>query len=294
MKPSTDKLLLQFKALADPIRVRLVALCAVVECSVSELTQITGQSQPRVSQHLKQLCSVELLERFRDGHFVYYRVTTAGGDHGAHRGVLSLLPEDEPQFARDVSKLRLLRGGEDLPSPVVSGHDRSLHRALVELTVSRPLGDLLDIGCGQGRILKLLASRAKRSVGVDVDSNARRLARAELLLAGTPNCTLRQGDMYSLPFEDREFDTVVVDDVLRDARDAGAVLKEASRLLKSGGRMLLLASVGQRDVDDIRKRLAVWASESQLRLASPRSVPSKNPGWLLAVATPADRAIAAA
>ena len=294
MKASTDNLLLQFKALADPIRARLLVLCGIAECSVSELTQITGQSQPRISQHLKQLCAVGLFERFRDGHFVYFRVSTTGNDLSERRRMLSLLPENEPQFAKDVSKLRSLRGGNEAHTSDVLPEHRSLHRALVELTVSRPLGNLLDIGSGQGRILKLLASRAKRSVGVDVDSNARRLARAELMLAGTPNCTLRQGDMYSLPFEDSEFDTVVVDDVLCDARDPAAVLKEASRLLKSGGRMLLLASVDSENVDEFRKRFAGWASESKLRLSPARAVPIKNPGWLLAVATPADRATAAA
>ena len=74
---STDQLMTRFKALADPVRLRLVALCGVADCSVSELVQVTGQSQPRVSQHLKQLCAVDILERFKDGHFVYYRVRTA-------------------------------------------------------------------------------------------------------------------------------------------------------------------------------------------------------------------------
>ena len=87
----------------------------------------------------------------------------------------------------------------------------------VELTVATPLGDLLDVGCGQGRLLKLLATRAHRVVGVDIDPRARRLARAELLLAGLPNCSLRQGNMYSLPFEDGEFDTIILDDVLAGA-----------------------------------------------------------------------------
>ena len=82
--------------------------------------------------------------------------------------------------------------------------------------MAAPLGDFLDVGSGQGKILKLLASRARRAVGVDIDSDARMLARAELLLAGVPNCSLRQGSMYSLPFGDREFDTVILDDVLRD------------------------------------------------------------------------------
>ena len=290
MKASTDSLLLQFKALADPFRTRLVALCGVAECSVSELTKVTGQSQPRISQHVKQLCAVGLLERFKDGHFVYYRVRSAGEESATRRRLLALLPDDEPQFRKDINKLREIRvDGEVVATPVSEG-DRLLHRALVELTVARPLGDLLDIGCGQGRILKLLASRAHRAVGVDIDSDARRLARAELLLAGTPNTSLRQGDMVSLPFDDNEFDTIILDDVLGDAKDPAAALAEAKRLLSDGGRLLLLASVDDADITDLRSQLAAWAVAANLRLAPPRSIPANNPGWLLAVATVADHA----
>lgn len=294
MKPSTGKLLEQFKVLADPVRARLVVLCGVVECSVSELVQVTGQSQPRISQHLKQLCAAQLLERFRDGHFVYYRVPTAGADAPIRRRLLALLPDDEPQFSRDIEKLRGVRADGESISVPASDADRSLYKALVELTVARPLGDLLDIGCGQGRILKLLASRAHRAVGVDIDSNARRLARAELLLAGTPNTTLRQGDMVALPFEDNEFDTIILDDVLRDAKDPIATLMEALRLLSPGGCILLLASVDAATVDNAGDRFAEWAAATNLRLAAPRPIPSNNPCWLLAVATPASSASAAA
>lgn len=292
MNASTDKLLSQFKALADPIKVRLVTLCAVGECSVSELTQVTGQSQPRISQHLKQLCAADLLERFRDGHFVYYRVPTKGANPVSRRRLLALLPDSEPQFAQDTGRLRELRAHDDLvPSSV---DDRLLHRALVELTVARPLGDLLDIGCGQGRLLKLLASRAQRVVGVDIDSGARRLARAEMLLAGLPNCTLRQGDMFSLPFADGEFDTIILDDVLAGTDQPKKALDEALRLLKAGGRILLLASVGNKGIGELKNNFTEWAAATGMRLARPRSIPGKNPSWLLAVATPADRAIAAA
>jgi len=294
MKSSTDKLLLRFKALADPVRARLVALCSVAECSVSELTAVTGQSQPRISQQLKQLCDVGLLERFKDGHFVYYRVRSSGEDSAARRRLLALLPDDEPQFDKDTMKLRDIRTDGDVIAAPVSASDRLLHRALVELTVARPLGDLLDIGCGQGRILKLLASRAHRVVGVDIDSDARRLARAELLLAGTPNTTLRHGDMVSLPFEDGEFDTVILDDVLGDAKDPAAALFEAKRLVKAGGRVLLLAAVHSVDIAELRERFAELAASANLRLASPRAVPANNPVWLLAVATSTDRAFAAA
>ena len=292
MKASTESLLAQFKALADPVRARLVALCAASECSVSELTQVTGQSQPRISQHLKQLCAVNLLERFKDGHFVYYRVRNDGASPARRRQLLALLPNDEPQFEKDLDKLRLLRSDETALE--TTDEDRSMFRALVELTVARPLGDLLDVGCGQGRVLKLLASRAHRLVGVDIDSDARRLARAELLLAGFSNTTLRQGDMASLPFNDGEFDTVILDDVLVDAKDPTAAITEAKRVMNSDGRLLLLASVNDDNIAKVRQQFSEWAAAAGLRLAAPRPIPRKQANWLLAVATAADRASVAA
>ena len=292
MKPSTQQLQAQLKLLADPVRMRLIALCGRAECSVSELTTVTGQSQPRISQHLKQLCAVQLLERFRDGHFVYYRVPTRGADGAVQRRLLSLMPDDEPQFAVDLERLRALRDYENLETSCAA--DRSLHHALVELTVARPLGDLLDIGCGQGRLLKLLASRAKRVVGVDIDANARRLARAEMLLADLPNCTLRHGEMGALPFADHEFDTIILDDVLGDAEQPEKVLDEARRVLRPGGRILLLAALGEIDSATLTKRFSAYAAATALRLAPPRAIPDKSPSWLLAVATPADRTSVAA
>lgn len=292
MNSSTDNLLRQFKALSDPVKVRIVSLCSVAECSVSELTSVTAQSQPRISQHLKQLCDVNLLQRFRDGHFVYYRVPMKGEGVLVRRRLLALLPEDEPQFETDKNSLRELRAHND--AIIASDADRRLHRALVELTVSHPLGDLLDIGCGQGRLLKLLASRAHRVVGVDTDPAARRLARAEVLLAGLPNCTLRQGNMFQLPFADGEFDTVILDDVLTTTERPEKALAEAQRLLRPGGRILLLSSASGYDIAELRQNFTDWAAATGMRLTRPRSIPQKSPDWLLAVATPTDRAVAAA
>lgn len=293
MLTSSETLLKQFKALADPVRARLVVLCSLGECSVSELTAVTGQSQPRVSQQLKQLCDVGLMERFRDGHFVYYRVPTRGKAAATRRKLLALLPTDEPQFHRDFEKLKQLRAAAGPQSDVVAQTEsRSLYRALVELTVAAPLGDLLDVGSGQGKVLKLLASRARRAVGVDIDSDARMLARAELLLAGVPNCSLRQGSMYSLPFGEQEFDTVILDDVLRDARHPVQAINEAQRLLRPGGRLLLLSACDSESHSVLVEKFSDWSAATGLRLATPRSIPSQQPEWLLAVATPGAAAAA--
>ncbi|MDH3747133.1 MAG: metalloregulator ArsR/SmtB family transcription factor [Gammaproteobacteria bacterium] len=292
MNLETQQLMAQFKALADPVRLRLIALCGHGECSVSELTRVLALSQPRVSQHLKTLCDASLLERFRDGQFVYYRVPARGEAGVARRRLVELLPLNEPTFADDIERLRSLRGGVSVDA--AAAEDRALHRALIELTVAAPLGDIIDIGCGHGRILKLLASRAKRAVGVDIDADARRFARAELLLAGLPHCTLRKGDMYALPFADKEFDTVILDDVLGDADRPVAAIEEAARLLRPGGRLLLLATANRNDVRGISANLAAWCRSTGLRLSSPRSVPVKNPSWVLAVATPAESSRSAA
>lgn len=294
MQSGTEQLIIHLKAFADPIRLRLLALCVRGECTVSELTQIMGQSQPRISQHLKQLCDAGLLERFRDGQFVYYRVPLGSEEAAQRRRLFALLPSDEPVYERDFEKLCGLRAEQGLAVPDKDDDVRYLHRALIELTVTMSLGDLIDIGSGQGRILKLLGSRAQRAVGVDVNADARQLARAELLLAGIENCSLRNGDMYELPFADGEFDTVILDDVLGSAERPMTAISEARRILRRGGRLLLLCQAGDGDATAIEKQLALWCAAADLRLAAPRRIPVNNPQWLLAVATSAGAETAAA
>ena len=137
MEIGTTQLISQFKALADPVRLRIITLCGRAECSVSELTGVLGLSQPRVSQHLKQLCDAGLLERFRDGHFVYYRVSASGDDAPLRRRLLGLLPGDDPAFGADLDKLRGQRGMANEEREDVFA-DRALHRAFIELTVAAP------------------------------------------------------------------------------------------------------------------------------------------------------------
>ena len=280
-----------FKALADPVRLRLFVLCAHAECSVSELQLVTGLSQPRVSQHLKQLTGAGLIERFRDGKFVFYRAGTDGPGTVARRRLLALVPDTDPVFDRDLDKLRASRG--EAPVGDVDAAHRALYRALVELTVASPLGSLIDIGSGEGRVLKLLASRARSAVGVDTDPDARRTTRRELLLGGIPNCTVRQGSMYELPFEDAGFDTVILDDVLGDANDPVAALEEAARL-PPGGRLIVIGVNASGHRHDVVAELAGWCAGLDLMVGAPRRLAQDEDAWFLAVARHAPSRSAAA
>jgi len=287
----TALLIQQLKAIADLTRMRLLAICRHGECSVTELAAVIGQSQPRTSQHLKQLCDAGLVSRFRDGKRVFYRVPQRSDVDGQCARLMQLLPARDKEFVADLARLRAVRGervtridsnAADLQA------DRAIYRALLDLAVTTPIGDLLDIGCGRGTLLKLLAPQATRAVGVDIDADARQLARAELMLAGIPGCSLRQGDMHRLPFDEAEFDTIILDDVLLEAREPVKVLAEARRLLRVAGRLLILADVGQRTVEEIQQLLADWSAAAGLRLAPARAVPANEPVWILAVATSTD------
>jgi len=281
----TETLVQQFKALADPQRIRVLMLCKAGELSVGELVDVLGQSQPRVSQHLKLLCAAGLLRRFRDGKRVFYRWPSTPG--AAERRLLAALPEQDPRFDADLALLRNLRtesAGLDEPS-APDTTQRTIARALIELTVSTPVGDLLDIGCGRGRLLKLLASRARRAIGVDIDSAARSSARAELFLAGLSNCSLRKGDMYDLEFDDASFDTIILDDVLGVAKQPQRVLTEAARLLRTNGRLLVLHRLDDASLETTTARLAPLTARCHLRMTAPRPIPAEQPEWLLSTLT---------
>ncbi len=292
MLSDTERLLGHFKALADPVRLRLFVLCTRAECSVTELRAVTGLSQPRVSQHLRQLTDAGLVARFRDGQFAYYRAGVEGVGAVERRRILALIPDTDPVFERDRARLRDLRG--DLPPAETSAGDRALFRALVELTVSAPLGNLLDIGSGEGRVLKLLASRARHAVGVDTDPDARQTARRQLLLAGIPNCSLRQGSMYELPFDSGDFDTVILDDVLGDAERPIDAITEARRMLKAGGRLIVIGMQGRDREHDVAAELAAWCAGVELMVGAPRLLTDDEQGWFLAVASHAPPRTAAA
>jgi ubiquinone/menaquinone biosynthesis C-methylase UbiE len=238
------------RAAAEPTRLRLLAVLAQCELTVTEITQVLGQSQPRVSRHLRLLCDAGLLDRVPEGSWVFYRLA----DSALARTFVSMLGSDDPSLSDDRDRLaKVQRVRQESADAYFEAHAhewndiRSLHvpeeeveQALTALLGNEPVGDLLDIGTGTGRMLTLLAPRATRALGVDRSHEMLALARATLAPGDFRHVQLRHGDMYHLPLSARTIDLVVLHQVLHFADDPVSVLREVARVLRPGGRLLLV------------------------------------------------------
>jgi len=253
------------RALGDPTRLRLLAGLSHGELAVGEITQVTGLSQPRVSRHLKLLCDARVLQRTRDQNEVYYRTTIDEDRRALVQQVLATLPEHDPVIARDQERLTAILDARQLRAQALleqmgvtplSAQDMTAVRAAVDTLLAEQLppggagtqlGDLLDIGTGTGSMLRLLAGRARRTVGIDRSREMRLVARAAVLSAGLANCTVQQGDMYDLGFPSGHFDIVTLDRVLGAAEDPPAALREAARVVKHRGHCLVVETATATD-----------------------------------------------
>lgn len=249
-----DQVLTGLRAAAEPTRLRLLALLAQGELAVSELTHILGQSQPRVSRHLKLMCEAGLLDRFPEGAWVLYRVATKGLGGEIARTLLGLLPPDDPVVELDRRRLAGVRAARAERAAAYFRDNagrwneiRSLHvdeaeveKALLAALSGRPIGDLVDMGTGTGRVLELLAPHVERAVGIDLSREMLAAARANLERAGLSNCMVRQGDITQLPLPAGSADAVTLHQVLHYAADPAAVVAEAARVLRPGGRLVVV------------------------------------------------------
>lgn len=249
-----DQLLTGLRAVGEPTRLRLVALCAHGELSVSELTQILSQSQPRVSRHLKLLVEAGLLDRFREGAAVYYRLADRTDQAYLARTIVDLLPEDDSELNRDLQRLdQVKQKRADLARAYFSENAarwseiRALHvpeaqleKEFVKVLGKNPVSDFLDIGTGTGRILELMADRVERGMGIDVSSEMLTVARTNLEAANLRNVHVRQGDMYNMPVDDQSVDLATLHLVLHYSDDPQQVIEEAARVLKPGGRLVIV------------------------------------------------------
>jgi ArsR family transcriptional regulator len=254
VQPNLDQSLTALRAAAEETRLRILALLSEGELSVSDFTDILGQSQPRISRHLKLLVEAGLVDRHREGAWAFFRLADRGAGARLVRPLLENLDRADPQLADDRARLAAVRrqraqNAQSFFARLAPEWDRirSLHapEATVEAAVldalgPKPVRDCLDLGTGTGRMLQLLAPRVSRAVGLDASHAMLSVARANLEKAGLTRIELRQGDIYAPPFPRNAFDLVVVHQVLHYLDDPARAVREAARLVAPGGRLLVI------------------------------------------------------
>jgi ArsR family transcriptional regulator len=272
-----------FQALADPSRLRILALLSRMELSVGELAQLLGQSQPRVSRHVRILADAGIVERRKEGSWVFLALS----DPDRTAPLLGLIDcwadsQSKTTFHRDTARLDAIRADRaEAAARYFQAHAevwdsiRSLHvaesqveRAIAKALGRQGLGRLVDIGTGTGRMLELFGPRSEESIGIDRSSEMLRLARAKLEAAGVRS-SLRQGDIYALPLGDCSADSIIIHQVLHYAHAPANAIAEAARVLAPGG-TLLVVDFAAHDREDLRVR------DAHLRLGFADDVMS---GW---------------
>ena len=242
------------EAAGEITRLRLLALLADAELTVSELMTILGQSQPRISRHLRLLVEAGLVGRRREGAWAFFRLSDEGPAAALVHAVLRRMDQADPVLASDRSRLtEVRRARAEQAQRYFAEHApdwdriRSLHIAenIVEAAVRDMVGDkpfhaMLDLGAGTGRMLELLAPLAERAVGVDQSPAMLNVARTNLDRAGLRHVQMRQGDLYSLPVERNGYDLVTIHQVLHYLDDPGRAVREAAHALAPGGRLLII------------------------------------------------------
>jgi len=293
-----EHLLAALRAVAEPTRLRLVVLCARGELTVSELTQILGQSQPRVSRHLKLLCEAGLLDRFREGSWVFYRLSQSRPTSALARQLVAGCDGSDPTIVLDLQRLAAIkRQRADFASAYFRENAAQWHRirslyvderevetALVEMVTGADPRDLLDIGTGTGRMLEVLAPHVEHALGIDQSREMLSVARVNLERAGLENASVRLGDMYQLALADSSFDAVVVHQVLHYADRPAAAIAEAARVLRPNG-ILMLVDFAPHTLEFLREEhahrrlgfadaeVAEWCRAAGLDPARPHHLP---------------------
>jgi len=242
------------RAAGEPTRLRMLALLSREELSVLELCRILDQSQPRVSRHLKLLAEAGLVERFPDGAWVFYRLAVGGEGGELANHILALIDGADPALRRDAERLSQVETERSSEAAAYFARNaarwdeiRSLYvaEADVEAAIEQaagagPLGRLVDLGAGTGRMLTLLGGRASRAVGLDLSQQMLNIARLNVGEAGLSVCELRHGDIFATGLPAHSADLVTVHQVLHYLGDPAAAATEAARLVAPDGRLLIV------------------------------------------------------
>lgn len=286
------------RAIAETTRLRLLFVLSHGEFNVSELTQILGQSQPRVSRHLKLMAEAGLLSRYKEGSWVLFRLSEQTRGAALARAVVDLLPGSDPVLVSDIARMEEIRrqraenaaayfrvnaaNWEKLRSLYISEAD--VEAAMIDMAGEGRFESFLDLGTGTGRILTLFARHAGQATGVDQSREMLVIARANLEAAGLRRAQVRQGDIYALPFANSTADFVTIHQVLHYLDDPARALTEAARVLKPGGR-LLIVDFAPHELEHLReqhahRRLGIasdlmdsWLGRADLSLVQKRILP---------------------
>ncbi|HEY1364543.1 MAG TPA: metalloregulator ArsR/SmtB family transcription factor [Xanthobacteraceae bacterium] len=242
------------RAAGEATRLRILALLADAELTVSELTDILRQSQPRISRHLRLLSQAGLVERFREGAWGFYRLAERGAAAALARELVGRLDPADATVGRDRERLAAVRAQRSAVAQAYFRRhapqwdeirrlhvaDEAVEQAIVTALAGAPIRALLDLGTGTGRILELLAPAIERGLGLDLSLDMLALARSRLDRLGLRHCSVRQGDIYNLALPKDSFDAVVIHQVLHFLDDGARAIAEAARVLRPGGRLLVI------------------------------------------------------
>ncbi|WP_291387151.1 metalloregulator ArsR/SmtB family transcription factor [Devosia sp.] len=242
------------RAAGETTRLRLLALLAEGEHTVKDLTEILGQSQPRVSRHLKLLADAGLVTRNAEGAWAYYRLADTDTAADLGRWLVARLDGDDPGRQRDRVQLEAIRAAQQAQAAayfakVADRWDelRQLHvpeeaveAAIVAALEGRVVDLLIDLGTGTGRMLELLAGHYRRGIGIDASREMIAVARAKLTAANIGHAQVRLGDIADLDGTAGRADLIVIHQVLHYFDDPGRAIAQARRALKPGGEMLVV------------------------------------------------------
>lgn len=254
MKRNASTIVDALRAAGEPTRLRILALLRHGELSVGELVSVLGQSQPRLSHHLKALTSAGLTERLPEGAWVFYRLPTASWASELLESLFALIDETQDDFPADASRLEEVRearrtSADTYFSSIAPEWDRiramhypedQIEAAILKAAGPGPFGRVVDLGTGTGRMLELLGVRARETEGLDLSHQMLTLARSKLAEAGMTHARVRQGDATATPFDTSSADIVIVHQVLHYLEDPERVLREASRILAPGGKLIIV------------------------------------------------------
>jgi len=254
LQASLANVLDALQAAGEITRLRILVLLAEAELTVTDLVTILGQSQPRVSRHLRLLVEAGMIERHREGAWAFFHIAHRGPEAAIACNIVQRIDPNDPLTGADRSRLvevrraRATRASEYFSAMAEDWNRlRSLHvpaeqveKAILDIVGDGPLQTVLDLGTGTGRILELIAPMTDRAVGVDQSHAMLNIARTAIERAGLRNVQLRQGDLYALPVDANAFDLVVLHMVLHYLEDPPRALREAARCLRPGGRMIVV------------------------------------------------------